>query len=80
MTILPKVIYTFKAIPIKLPMAFSTELEKEKKQILYGNTKDPKEPKQYQERKIKLEESDSLTSDYTIVIKIAWYKNRTIHQ
>ena len=41
MTIVPKVIYRFNAIPIKLPMAFFTELEQEFLN-LYGNTKDPK--------------------------------------
>ena len=40
MTILPKAIYRFNAIPMKLPMAFFTELE-QKFHNLYGNTKDP---------------------------------------
>ena len=40
MTILPKAIYRFNVISIKLPMAFSTELE-QKFHNFYGNRKDP---------------------------------------
>ena len=69
MTILPKAVYRFNAIRIKLPMEFSRELE-EKFYNLYGNTKDPEYSKQSCERKTELEESGSLTSDYNSILNL----------
>ena len=44
MTVLPQAIYIFSAMPIKLLMAFFTELE-QKVLKLYGDTKDTKSHK-----------------------------------
>ena len=45
MAIFHKVIYRFNAIPIKLPMTFFRELDKESSNF-YGIIKDPELPKQ----------------------------------
>ena len=84
MTILPKAIYRFNAIAIKLPTAFFTELE-QKFHYLYENTQVSKYPKQTRQLRRKLEKSTILISDYTTKlqsVKTAWYwhKNRNTDQ
>ena len=83
LTILPKAIYQFNAIPIKLPMAFFIELE----QIffnLYGNIESPNSQRN-PEREKRSWRNQTLwpqTIWQSSVIKTVWnwHKNRNIDQ
>ena len=76
MRILPKAIYRFNTIPIKLPTVFFTE------QIIsqfVWKCKKAWIAKAILKRRMELEESSCLTSDYTTkltVIKIIWYYHK----
>ena len=69
MSTLSKAIYRFNVIPIKLAMVFFRELEKIISQFVWKYKKNLEEPKQSWERRMELEESTCLTSDYTTTLQ-----------
>jgi hypothetical protein len=77
MAILPKAIYMFNTIPIKIPMTFITESEKSTLKFIWKH-KRPILAKAILAKRTMPEVSQDLTSNYTQshTIKTAWHKNK----